>query len=135
MTSELLTEKEKLERQYRTYLDLLGNRYGLFSETEQRRALGHLELFVTRTLRIKNGTLRKETHQQKLSRERKEKFEPSEALACRIKAGITQAELAKQLKSSARSICFYENGLTAPSEKSQNYLNWLKEQGYNPFEI
>ena len=70
-------------------------------------------------------------------------YDPRRALEVRTQAGLTRAQLAKDLglgSSGSTAICRYEMGtvrlLNPPRGKtSKAYLEWLKEQGYNPFKF
>lgn len=51
---------------------------------------------------------------------------------------FSRVELAKILEAGNSTICKYELGDVVPSSKGKTgrkYLEWLKEQGYNPFNI
>ena len=62
-------------------------------------------------------------------------FDPQEARRIRKEAGLTQTELAKEIKmKSLTTICNYETGNKVPkrtTESGRKYLSWLAEQGYN----
>lgn len=66
-------------------------------------------------------------------------FNPAKAKSVRRGTRSNREELAKQLGVSTALIGLYESGRapsTPPnSRKSHKYLYWLKEQGYNPYNL
>jgi DNA-binding XRE family transcriptional regulator len=72
-------------------------------------------------------------------------FNPKRAREVREKHGLTQKQLAKELSfdnkfSLSTQINKYETGKVKPSypprgEITKQYLTWLKEHDYNPFDL
>ncbi len=73
----------------------------------------------------------------------KGKFDPKTAYEIRKKAGLSQNQLANAINGDRishfnKKISKYENGRETPTPNSEGgikYLQWLKEQGYNPFNL
>lgn len=68
-------------------------------------------------------------------------YDPIKAKELRKCAGLSAIELGETVldsKSSYRQIYRYESGEISPrptNKVGKKYLNWLKEQGYNPFNL
>lgn len=69
-------------------------------------------------------------------------FNKSEAKILRVKMDLTQIQLAQRLGFSQGCLVKYEKGSVIPNpykqgkqENGRKYLEFLKEQGYNPFNI
>ena len=102
--------------------------YQSSSGESQRWVIGRLESLVNR-LEEKNNT-------------KSNPFDTKIARRIREEAGISQAELAIQTQTSLKSISRYEGSEFGParfshkpSEKAFAYLNWLKDKGYNPYNL
>jgi hypothetical protein len=72
-----------------------------------------------------------------------EPFDPKIAIEIRTGKGLSQSELIRILmlpKHAASYISRYESGKSIPDQHPikkipKAYLNWLKEQGYNPYKL
>lgn len=67
-------------------------------------------------------------------------FDPEIARRVREQEHISQGKLALQLQTSLKSIQRYETvgyfkGITMKEKKAGRYLEWLKERGYNPYNL
>jgi uncharacterized protein (UPF0297 family) len=73
-------------------------------------------------------------------------FNPELARKLRIAADLTQVQLGKLISIDPTYITHFEKGRrnpvpvnpvdnVTPNEKALGYLNWLKEQGYNPYNL
>lgn len=65
-------------------------------------------------------------------------YDPEVAKAIRQKAELSQKQLANQLGSNQVALSRYESGSYFPKPTTKNgkkYLAWLKEQGYNPYDL
>lgn len=74
------------------------------------------------------------------NRKKKPKFEREIAIELRKNTGLTVKKLALKIGTNPAPIFRYESGTstqlsTHSSAQSKKYLLWLKEQGYNPFEL
>ena len=70
---------------------------------------------------------------------RKDLFDGNRAKSIRLKNGLSLRELAKMVKMPLQSLVCYEKGAYAPGLKAgkggRAYLEWLKDQGYEPFNL
>ncbi|MEK6871446.1 MAG: helix-turn-helix transcriptional regulator [Nanoarchaeota archaeon] len=108
-----------------SYLGRVKELYVSFDETRKNFIQGRLEKLIEE---LEAGTI-------SISR-----FDSYLALEARKKAGISQTYLAKKLDLARTQLCRFEKGqgfsLTNPQGKQIiEYLSWLKEQGYNPYNI
>lgn len=66
-------------------------------------------------------------------------FNGNKAKSIRLKKGLSLRGLAKLVKTPLQSLISYEKGIYAPRLKAgkggRRYLEWLKEQGYEPFNL
>ncbi len=115
----LQTERELLS----AYLSEISQGYHKLSVTERKFVLQRLD-GITRSIR-KNM--------------KKYQFDPHEAKRVRKKAGLSCRILAAELGYAAQtSIANIEGGKYIPrgtTEGSMKYLLWLKEKGYNPYDL
>lgn len=100
------------------------------SNLDQKSIIGSLEYLVCRL-------------KSKKESRKNNSFDYLEARRVRENAGLSQGELAKKLEFTGAGnikISLYERGVKTPSnppqsEKARKYLEWLKEQGYNPYNL
>lgn len=66
-------------------------------------------------------------------------IDPAKAKEVRINSGLSLRTLSSKLGLSYSAILNYESGrvknLSAEDTKTRKYIEWLKEQGYNPFNL
>ena len=110
-----------------SYLGRLREVYAGGTEVIKNSIVGELELLVGEA-------------ESSFSIQKKYTFDSAIAESLRIKAGYkTQRELASHLNISNAHISNYESGKKIrkkhPHPNIRKYLIWLKEQGYNPFDL
>ncbi len=109
---ELARAEEKL---FDVYITKVKEKYLACSQDKRQIILNRLEDLLTNSLR------RNET----------ELINPKKAREIRIKAGLTQIQLAKILGASQNLFSMYELGkMKRETECSRKYLAWLRENGY-----
>lgn len=135
--TKLLELKGQIERAHENLLDIylgrIREKYKTLPSDRQEDFLGGLENLVQD---LENG-IPFAGRKPKIS-----PFNPQEAKKIREEAGLTQAQLVIKLKLEGHytpTISRYESGMASPSnhpkEKTRKYLLWLKEHGYNPFNL
>ena len=71
--------------------------------------------------------------------DRKYFFDANKAKSIRLKNGLSLRGLAQIVKMPLQSLVSYEKGFYAPGSRKgkggRRYLEWLKDQGYEPFNL
>jgi len=126
-----------------TYLTKIREEYQTLEPRQKEFVLGGLDALVNN---IENGNFTEQLTPNSSSKKTTRKnlaYDAEEARKIREKLGWTRDKLVKELGLSRgvyTQIGAYESGKIKPSnpprsKTSEAYLNWLKEQGYNPFEL
>ena len=131
--TDIEEERRKLEeaqfQMIEAYLDKIKTNYTSLPERKRQELMRGLEGITYGLFPINSS----ESIQQVIG-----VFNPEKARQVRIGVGINQRELAKQLGAIASNLCRYERGKTIPGMDQpvgKTYLLWLKQQGYNPYNI
>lgn len=143
---KILQAKGRIERAQEDLLNIyftkIKERYKNFESRQREILLDNLNLF---TQKLEKGNLLKKILTYKTTRKNLD-YNGGKAREIREKAGfIKLTGLIKQLgikdiNSSRNQLSNYEFGNVSPSnpprgEFSKKYMGWLKEQGYNPFDL
>ena len=138
--------KEQIDRAQEDLLNIyftqIKEKYENFEPRQREILLDNLNLF---TQKLEKGSLLKKILTYKTTRKNLD-YNGGKAREIREKAGLmTITGLVKQLgikdiNSSRNQLSNYEFGNVNPSnpprgEFSKKYMEWLKEQGYNPFSL
>ena len=105
-----------------SYFDKIRGIYVEVNRSRKRRIIGRLEHLTEEVCHMK-----------------KIEFDGAEAKQTRLKAGLTLKEVADTCGLlTAQSISNYEKEDTFPNlqrKSARKYIMWLKENGYNPFNL
>lgn len=125
------TEKEIFD----THLNLIKETYDNANQSDRNVILSGLESLLYRVANLK------EIADSLVINEENNSFDPETATKVREKLGFKQIDLANILGIAYSNISKYESGQIEVRLKRKTnkpvmrYIGWLKEKGYNPFNI